>query len=115
MLLAELALARCFHRLATNPVRPRRLATTDWYPCEDLDEEIVERERAVFRIFNRNCFVCGNWLFEVVAIKGAGLIVVNVNWVSYIEPPPREGCGPESVLKYLARYLTGGPISDSRT
>ncbi len=38
----------------------------------------------------------------------------SVNWVSYIEPPPREGCGPQSVLKYLARYLTGGPISDSR-
>ncbi len=38
----------------------------------------------------------------------------SANWVSYIEPPPREGCGPQSVLKYLARYLTGGPISDSR-
>ena len=38
----------------------------------------------------------------------------SVNWVSYIEPPPREGCGPRGVLKYLARYLTGGPISDSR-
>ena len=38
----------------------------------------------------------------------------STNWVSYIEPPPRAGCGPRSVLKYLARYLTGGPISDSR-
>ncbi len=38
----------------------------------------------------------------------------SVNWVSYIEPPPGEDCGPQSVLKYLARYLTGGPISDSR-
>lgn len=37
-----------------------------------------------------------------------------VEWVSYIEPPPHEGCRPELVLKYLARYLTGGPISDSR-
>jgi hypothetical protein len=37
-----------------------------------------------------------------------------VEWVSYIEPPPHEGCRPEMVLKYLARYLTGGPISDSR-
>ena len=38
----------------------------------------------------------------------------STNWVSYIEPPPREDCGVEHVLKYLARYLTGGPISDSR-
>lgn len=37
-----------------------------------------------------------------------------VQWVSYIEPPPHEDCGPEQVLKYLARYLTGGPISEAR-
>ncbi len=36
-----------------------------------------------------------------------------VTWVSYIEPPP-QGCDSDHVLKYLARYLTGGPISDSR-
>ena len=32
----------------------------------------------------------------------------------YIEPPPTEQAQPEHVLKYLARYLTGGPISDRR-
>lgn len=37
-----------------------------------------------------------------------------VHWVSHIEPPPPASRGPEAVLKYLARYLTGGPISDSR-
>lgn len=36
------------------------------------------------------------------------------DWVSYIEPPPRDDCSADHVLKYLARYLTGGPISDSR-
>ena len=35
-------------------------------------------------------------------------------WVVYIEPPPTEASRPEQVLKYLARYLTGGPISDRR-
>ena len=35
-------------------------------------------------------------------------------WVSYIEPPPKGAGGAEDVLKYLARYLTGGPISDRR-
>ena len=31
-----------------------------------------------------------------------------------IEPPPFENCPPEQMAKYLARYLTGGPISDRR-
>ena len=35
-------------------------------------------------------------------------------WVSYIQPPPTDECRTEHVLKYLARYLTGGPISDAR-
>lgn len=34
-------------------------------------------------------------------------------WVSYIQPPPGD-CDTDHVLKYLARYLTGGPISESR-
>ena len=38
----------------------------------------------------------------------------SVTWVAYIEPPPYENCPPEQVAKYLARYLTGGPISDRR-
>lgn len=35
-------------------------------------------------------------------------------WVVYIEAPPHKDASPEQVLKYLARYLTGGPISDRR-
>jgi hypothetical protein len=35
-------------------------------------------------------------------------------WVVYIQPPPTEDANPEQVLKYLARYMTGGPISDQR-
>ena len=40
--------------------------------------------------------------------------VQDVDWVVYIEPPPTAEADPEHVLKYLARYLTGGPISDRR-
>ncbi len=36
------------------------------------------------------------------------------DWVVYIQPPPTETSDPEDVLKYLARYMTGGPISDRR-
>jgi hypothetical protein len=38
----------------------------------------------------------------------------DVTWVSYIEPPPTVACRADTVLKYLARYLTGGPISNAR-
>ena len=36
------------------------------------------------------------------------------SWVTYIEPPPTESSQPSDIVKYLARYLTGGPISDAR-
>lgn len=35
-------------------------------------------------------------------------------WVSYIEPPPTETSRAEHIVRYLTRYLTGGPISDHR-
>ncbi len=38
----------------------------------------------------------------------------SITWAAYIEPPPIENCPPEQMAKYLARYLTGGPISDRR-
>ncbi|MEZ6128681.1 MAG: transposase [Planctomycetaceae bacterium] len=34
--------------------------------------------------------------------------------MTYIEPPPTESSQPADIVKYLARYLTGGPISDAR-
>ncbi len=36
------------------------------------------------------------------------------SWVTYIQPPPTESSQPQDIVKYLARYLTGGPIADSR-
>lgn len=35
-------------------------------------------------------------------------------WVAYIQPPPTIDSKAEYVVKYLTRYLTGGPISDHR-
>lgn len=42
-----------------------------------------------------------------------------IAWVTFIQPPPATSTGepaaaPARVLKYLARYLTGGPISARR-
>jgi len=36
------------------------------------------------------------------------------DWCVFIERPPTAQSSPEHVLKYLARYMTGGPISDRR-
>ena len=35
-------------------------------------------------------------------------------WVVFIEGPPRPDCTPDQMVKYLTRYLTGGPISNQR-
>jgi len=40
--------------------------------------------------------------------------VTNSDWNVFIEGPPRGKSDPRRVLKYLARYMTGGPISDRR-
>lgn len=36
------------------------------------------------------------------------------NWVTYVQGPPSGVRGPEAVLKYLARYVSGVAISDRR-
>lgn len=36
------------------------------------------------------------------------------DWVVYIQPPPQASSDPADIVKYLARYMTGGPISDHR-
>jgi hypothetical protein len=36
------------------------------------------------------------------------------DWVVYIQPPPKASSDPADIVKYLARYMTGGPISDKR-
>jgi hypothetical protein len=44
------------------------------------------------------------WLDEITA----------TDWNVFIEGPPNGKSEPTDVLKYLARYMTGGPISDRR-
>jgi len=40
--------------------------------------------------------------------------VTQPDWNVFIEGPPRGKSDPEQVLKYLARYMAGGPIADRR-
>lgn len=57
----------------------------------------------------------GDWshLQDAGALKDYLEPLERVDWVTFIEPPP-ENSRPEHVVKYLARYMTGGPISDRR-
>ena len=50
------------------------------------------------------------------AVQMATLIkdLSEINWVVFIQGPPKQDCGGELVLKYLTRYMTGGPISNKR-
>ena len=38
----------------------------------------------------------------------------SIDWAVYIQPPPKETSRAEHVVRYLARYMTGGPISNHR-
>jgi hypothetical protein len=40
--------------------------------------------------------------------------LASVSWGLNIQPPPEVDCDSATLLKYLARYLTGGPISSKR-
>lgn len=37
-----------------------------------------------------------------------------IDWNVFIEGPPQPHCPPEHMIRYLTRYMTGGPISDKR-
>ena len=41
--------------------------------------------------------------------------IIASDWNVFIEGPPHGQSRPEHVIKYLTRYLTGGPISDRHT
>ena len=54
------------------------------------------------------------WLREPQELEAWLTEVTQSNWNVFIEGPPHGKSRPVQVLKYLARYLTGGPISDRR-
>ncbi len=58
----------------------------------------------------------GEWskLQDPVQLKTWTNELTATDWNVFIEGPPHGKSKPVQVLKYLARYMTGGPISDSR-
>ena len=58
----------------------------------------------------------GDWarLLEPQGLEAWLTEVTQSDWNVFIEGPPKGKSDPAWVLKYLASYLTGGPISNSR-
>ena len=117
------------HVHALVPGAAPSLDGTTWVPCRMTKGTIhdkpvpflVDNKRLGWRF--RDKFVAGLerlvkiGKLEVVDMDELKKIIANLSdrdWVVYIEGPPTEKSSPEHVLKYLARYLTGGPISDRR-
>jgi len=55
-----------------------------------------------------------SWLKDDARLEQWCELLEQTDWNTYIEGPPHGQSKPAHVLKYLTRYLTGGPISDDR-
>jgi len=102
---------------------------TQWVPCRYTqatrkkpakpflvdNKELGRRFRDSYLRGVRRLIKAG--LLEIDDLAGINTILDEVqacDWVVFIQPPPKETSDPADVLKYLARYMTGGPISDRR-
>ncbi len=102
---------------------------TTWVPCRMTKGTIHDKPKPLL-VDNKRLGWCFRDKFLAGIerlVKSGSLQVVDMDeltriiaslkgrdWVVYIERPPTETSSPEHVLKYLARYMTGGPISDRR-
>jgi hypothetical protein len=100
-----------------------------WVPCR-YTQATRKKPARPFLVDNaalgrrfRDCYVRGvHRLIKAGVLKIDDLAKVTAilnqvkacDWVVFIQPPPKNTSDPADVLKYLARYLTGGPISDRR-
>ncbi len=113
-------LALCGDRRWIRSRRPNVANCDGRYLCDA--DALKSRFRATFlaglrRLHaNGKLQLHGDWesLRDSAAFEEWLAPLESITWVAYIEAPPNEHCQPEQVAKYLARYLTGGPISDRR-
>jgi hypothetical protein len=100
-----------------------------WVPCRSIqatrkkpakpflvdNTELGRRFRDSYLRGVRRLIKAGRLKIDDLASLNAILAdVATCDWVVYIQPPPQDTSDPADVLKYLARYMTGGPISDRR-
>lgn len=108
---------RCMWRAAKPP--PHERSGRPWLcDADDLRHEFRGRFLTGLRRLHRagELKLEGDWqhLQDAEAFEEFIVPLEQQSWVTYIEPPPSETSEPADVVKYLARYLTGGPISDRR-
>jgi len=100
-----------------------------WIPCRmtkgttsEAPKPFLVDNKRLGRTF-RDVFIAGVrrlWKAGKIQVEDAaelGKILTDLarrDWVVFIEGPPTPDCKPEHVIKYLARYITGGPISNAR-
>ena len=100
-----------------------------WIPCrmtkgtmhEPPKPFLVDNKRLGWRF--RDTFIAGVErlqkagklkVLDLLELKKILVILKLSDWVVFIEGPPTPNSKAEHVLKYLARYITGGPIANSR-
>lgn len=101
-----------------TPKHPQHKRRRQAYLCNvaDLSERFRQKFVQGLRLLHRQ----GKLNFEQqsaadpVAFEAWLAELEAIDWNVYIQGPPRQGAAPTQVAKYLARYMTGGPISDSR-
>ncbi len=97
--------------IATRHPRQRRKRK----PYLVNNELLSERFRALFLAGIERLQKRGELQVEDAPALCAQLSALRASpWVVYVEAPPHDDASPENVLKYLARYMTGGPIADRR-
>jgi hypothetical protein len=103
---------RTTQRTRSQPVRPflvdnKRLSA-------EFRSRFIRRLKSLYR---RGSLRLGGSLSDLTGIAQWDAFIASLlvqDWCVFIEPPPTNESTPDQVLKYLARYMTGGPISDRR-
>lgn len=102
-----------------NAVPPHGRSTRKWLlDADNLRHEFRDTFLAGLRRLHAKgeLKLEGDWshLQDEAAFETFLIPLQSKQWVTYIQPPPTESSEPTDIVKYLARYLTGGPISDAR-
>ena len=101
-----------------TPQHPKHKRRRQAYLCDVVDLGGPFRHKFVTGL--RRLYKQGQLNFELepqaepAAFEAWVAELEAIDWNVYIQGPPRKGADPTQVAKYLARYMTGGPISDSR-
>ena len=101
-----------------TPKHPKHKRRKKPYLCDNF--ELSEKFRKKFMAGLEKLYKKGKLNFEHESSASPEAFAAwvkqlqQLDWNVYIQGPPSDKSDPEHVVKYLARYMTGGPISDSR-